>query len=51
MGPPRRGGPRAGGRKGDNYRIGGVDIAWDPDVEIDNARPTPCFPVRFTLLS
>lgn len=41
----RRGGPRVGGRKGDVYRIGGVDVAWDPELDVDKPKPTPLFPV------
>ena len=44
----RRNGPRQGGRKGDVYRIGGVDIAWDPELDLDKPRPTPLFPVGVT---
>lgn len=31
--------------KGDLYRIGGVDIPYDPELELDNKpKPTPLFP-------
>lgn len=41
--------PRAGPRvkregKGDLYRIGGVDIPYDPDLELDRPKPTPLYP-------
>ena len=40
----RRTGPQKGGRKGDVYRIGGVDLPWDPELDIDAPRPTPLQP-------
>jgi DNA-directed RNA polymerase III subunit RPC7 len=41
--------PRQGPRvkkegKGDLYRIGGVDIPYDPDLELDKPKPTPLYP-------
>ena len=48
MGPPARG--KQGSRikkegKGDVYRIGGVDLPWDPELDLDKPKPTPLFPV------
>ena len=48
MGPPTRG--KQGSRikkegKGDVYRIGGVDLPWDPELDLDKPKPTPLFPV------
>lgn len=40
----RRTGPQKGGRKGDVYRIGGVDLPWDPELDLDAPRPTPLQP-------
>ena len=31
--------------KGDLYRIGGVDLPWDPELDLDKPKPTPLFPV------
>ena len=49
--PPgaRRAGPLRGSRKGDVYRIGGLDLPWDPQRDIDTPRPTPLFPDSETL--
>lgn len=46
MAPGARQRTRAGPRKGDVYRIGGVDIPYDPEMEMDKAKPTPIYPVR-----
>ena len=41
-----KGGPRVKKEgKGDLYRIGGVDIPYDPELELDKPKPTPLFPV------
>ena len=40
----RRSGPQKGGKKGDVYRIGGVDLPWDPQLDLDAPRPTPLQP-------
>lgn len=49
MAPARRGGGGGGGvgrnKKGDVYRIGGVDLPWDPELDLDKPQPTPLFPV------
>ena len=34
--------------KGDLYRIGGVDLPWDPELDLDKPKPTPLFPVLST---
>ena len=39
---PPKSGPRPG--KSDLYRIGGVDIPYDPDLGLDKPRPTPLYP-------
>ena len=31
--------------KADLYRIGGVDLPWDPELDLDKPKPTPLFPV------
>lgn len=31
--------------KGDLYRIGGVDLPWDPELDLDKPKATPLFPV------
>ena len=43
-------GPRSGARikkegKADVYRIGGVDLPWDPELDLDKPKPTPLYPV------
>ena len=41
-----KGGPRVKKEgQGDLYRIGGVDIPYDPELELDKPKPTPLFPV------
>lgn len=30
--------------KGDLYRIGGVDLPWDPELDLDKPKPTPLYP-------
>ena len=45
MAPNSRQGPRVKTEgKGDLYRIGGVDIPYDPDLELDKPKPTPLYP-------
>lgn len=36
--------------KSDLYRIGGVDLPWDPDLDLDKPKPIPLFPVLSSLL-
>ena len=31
--------------KADVYRIGGVDLPWDPELDLDKPKPRPLFPV------
>ena len=31
--------------KADVYRIGGVDLPWDPELDLDKPKPTPLYPV------
>ena len=31
--------------KADLYRIGGVDLPWDPELDLDKPKPTPLYPV------
>lgn len=31
--------------KADVYRIGGVDLPWDPELDLDKPKPTPSYPV------
>ena len=49
MGPKNapRGGPRVKkDKKAANlYRIGGVDLPYDPELTLDTSGPTPLFPV------
>ena len=45
----RRSGPQKGGKKGDVYRIGGVDLPWDPQLDLDAPRPSPLQPESKTL--
>ena len=30
--------------KADLYRIGGVDLPWDPELDLDKPKPHPRFP-------
>lgn len=30
--------------KSDVYRIGGVDLPWDPELDLDKPKPTPLYP-------
>ena len=31
--------------KADVYRIGGVDLPWDPELDLDKPKPRPLYPV------
>lgn len=43
-----RGGPRIKKEgQADLYRIGGVDLPYDPELDLDKPKPTPLFPVRY----
>ena len=42
----RGGGRGRGGRFGGSQKIGGVELSWDPDLDLDKPQPTPTFPVR-----
>lgn len=37
--------------KGDLYRIGGVDLPWDPELDLDKPKPTPLYPVLTSPIS
>ncbi|CAF9910089.1 MAG: hypothetical protein HETSPECPRED_009603 [Heterodermia speciosa] len=41
----RGGGRGRGGRFGGSQKIGGVELSWDPDLDLDKPQPTPTFPV------
>lgn len=49
---PRKGAPPKSGPRPQKegqaaqYRIGGVDLPYDPDLDIEGKKPTPLFPVR-----
>ena len=47
----RGGGRGRGGRFGGSQKIGGVELAWDPDLDLDKPQPTPTFPVSSITLS
>ncbi len=49
--PAKYAGAKGGSRikqegKPDVYRIGGQDIPYDPELDLDKPKPTPLFPVR-----
>ena len=47
----RGGGRGRGGRFGGSQKIGGVELSWDPDLDLDKTQPTPTFPVSQSTLS
>lgn len=52
MGPRGRGGGRGRGGRGGSQRIGGAELAWDPDLGNDKPQPTATYPVsRFSIFS
>ena len=52
--PPRANGTRGGlrpkkdGQSENFYRIAGVDLPYDPDLEFDKPKPTPLFPASIS---
>ena len=46
----RGGGRGRGGRFSGSQKIGGVELSWDPDLDLDKPQPTPTFPVSEHIL-
>ena len=42
--------PRATKDGGGSYKIAGIELACDPDLEFDKPTPTPLFPVSMSLV-
>ena len=37
--------PKKDGQTADLYRIDGVDLPYDPELDLDKPKPTPLYPV------